>query len=242
MTFSINVYLAFIGLVIFYMIMIDICLWKDYDYKNQSYEKCQCDDRVRNGLQCENENGNVQRYFKNFSVENFILAFSLVSFACHVFHSLIPAIPPPIPMIDFILGSKKENTQENTYVIEMTSFIEPGSGSQVKESTKCKAIWYICFKVLCFIFSMAFIGFIIASPYLKYVGQCPAINPSHYCQTTEKIHCTFPFIIENKIYRGCFKRDYSRIYDHIAWCAIDADEYGHWKSIGNCQENCPGGR
>ena len=245
LTFSINVYLAFIGLVIFYMIMIDICLWKDYDYKNQSYDKCQCDDRRRNGLECENEDDNLQNYFNDFSIGYFILAFSSVSLTCHVIHSLTIAIPPPIPMIDFILGSKKEDTEENTNFIEMTSFNAPGTQSQVKENTKCKTISYICFKVLCFILSMALIGFIIASPYLKYVGQCPTMNEtkaSHYCQTTEKKHCTFPFIIENKIYRGCFKRDYSRIHDHVAWCAIDADEYGHWKSIGNCQQNCPGGK
>ena len=234
MTFSINVYLAFIGLVIFYMFyMIEICLWKEYNYKNQSYDNCQCDDRRSNGLECENEDDNLQNYFNDFSIGYFILAFSSVSLTCHVVHSLTTVLPPPIPMIDFILGSEKKDA--NASDVNDSSNPDP-------QDTKCKIGWSISFKVFCCIVSMAFIGCVIASPYVKFIADCPDINDndySHYCRTTEDLHCTFPFVHNNETYYGCSKFD-TGSNNHGAWCALDANKYGGYKSIGNCQENCPG--
>ena len=251
MTFSINVYLALIGIIIYYLILMDFCQWKEYDYMDQSYDKCLCDELISRGQKCKNEDDDFQNYLKDFTVENFILAFSSVSLACHIIHSLTIAIPPPIPMIDFILGSSKKATnQENICAIELEKKTEPVPPQVIftEKETKSKIgwSWSMCFKVFCFFISIAFIGSVIASPlFVKSIGQCPTTNENDTCQTTENKYCKFPFMHNNEIYHGCSTvdrdGDSSNNKNDVAWCATDANKYGKYNSFGNCRDNCPGG-
>ena len=246
MTFSINVYLALIGMIIYYLILLDLCLWKEHNYKNQSYDNCWCGDGKNDqDERCKSNDEDVQNKLIQFSIENFVLAFSLVSLACHIIHSLTIAIPSPIPMIDFILGSEKIKDEEGTQSIEM----EPSPKNTPKleiqvEDSKCKVGWSICFKVFCSIMSMMFVGFIIASPYINFSNeQCQASNQSNAsitCQTKENLDCVFPFLYENQVSYGCSNtkhKDFSLDVKE-GWCATDPD----FKSFGICKENCPGGK
>ena len=252
MTFSINVYLALIGMIIYYLILMDLCLWNDDEYKNQSYDNCWCGDGKNNqDERCKSDEEDVQNWLIQFSIENFVLAFALMSLACHVIHSLTIAIPPPIPMIDFILGSEKSKDKENTQSIEMTPPPKktPELENQVEDS-KCKIGWSIFFKVFCCILSMMFVGFLIASPFVNFGNeQCQAsnqTNSSNTCRTKDNKDCVFPFIHKNRVFYGCSKTDNDAIsfsmdtgvQPNEAWCAIDPD----FKSFSLCKENCPGGK
>ena len=56
------------------------------------------------------------------------------------------------------------------------------------------------------------------------------------CRTTDYIPCTFPFTYKNKTHYGCTDVD-----DSKKWCATDSDEFGTFKSYGECVGNCKGG-
>ena len=66
MTFSINVYLSLIGMIIYYLILMDLCPLKENNYKNQNYDQCYCDKLKRDNQQadCKNEEENVQNIRK----------------------------------------------------------------------------------------------------------------------------------------------------------------------------------
>ena len=253
-TFSINVYLSMIGVVIFYLMSMDVSLGKEYQYKDQSYFKCLCDElKERNNDQCTNEeNDDVQNKFVGFPIKNFVLSFSIVSLACHVIHSLVVAIPSPIRMIDFILGSEKTNDtkgQETAELMEMTSPDKRLSTHEPKgKDSMCKRGWTICFKVICFILTLAVVGCLGAMPYIHFsFGKSSSTNSG--CPTQSSDKCTFPFVFQNVTYYGCSKVDNEVIGFHgegnhsaKAWCAIDAKENGQGaKRYEICKDNCPGG-
>ena len=255
-TFSINVYLSIVGLLIFYLIHMDVSLGKEYQYKDQSYDKCLCDKLKKWSDPCTNdENDDFQNKFVNFPIKNFVLSFSIVSLACHVLHSLFVCIPSPVRMSDFILASVKISDtkgQETVESHEMTSFdSKPSSTPEPKaEVSKCNLGWTIFLKFICILMTMAVIGFLIAVPYLNIsFGKSTSINPSG-CPTKSNERCTFPFAFKDVTYYGCSKVDNSKIDFHAegngsvtAWCAIDAKENGEGaKSYEICADNCPGGK
>ena len=248
MTFSINVYLALIGMIIYYLILMDLCPLKEHDYKNQSYDKCYCDKLKLDNPQADcnsDDEENVQNMFVKFPIKNFSLGFSLVSLACHVIHSLTIAIPPPIPLIDFILGSSEKATDEENVAIELAKQTAiPPQVIFAKKETKCKIGWSICFKILSCLLSIMFIGFLIASPYVNFGNKlCQTsneTNSSNTCQTNENKHCVFPFTYNGQVFYGCSKdkhKDFS-LDEKQGWCAIDPD----FKSFGICKPNCQGGK
>ena len=250
MTFSINVYLALIGMIIYYLILMDICLLKGNDYGDH-YNRCYCDGSNSNDPKCNDPKLNLQHLFVQFSIDKFTLAFSLVSLACHVIHSLTIAIPPPIPMIDFILGSEKSKDEEDTQSIEMTSSPKNKPELEIQvEDSKCKIGWSICFKVSCCILLMMFVGFVMALPYVNFGNdQCQAsnkTNSSKTCQTNDNKDCVFPFVHHDQVFYGCSKTDNEDIHysmdkdvrTYKAWCATDTN----FEIFDICKENCPGGK
>ena len=253
-TLSINVYLSMIGVVIFYLMSMDVSLGKEYQFKDQSYYKCMCDELKQKKLsdQCSNEdNDDVQNKFVGFPINNFVLSFSIVSLACHVLHSLVIAIPSPIPMADFILGSKQSNEtegQETADSMEMTSPDSRHSTHEPKDS-KCKRGWTVCFKILCLVLALAVVGCLGAMPYFHFSFGKSLSTTNSGCPTQSDDKCTFPFVFESVTYYGCSKVDNKVIgfrgegnHSAKAWCAIDAKENGEGaKSYEICEDTCPGG-
>ena len=253
-TFSMNTYLSMIGVLIFFLISKDVSLGKEYQYKNQAYNKCVCDEFKRIREPCPNEDGDdFQNNFVNFPIQNFVLSFSIVSIACHVIHSLVVVIPPPVPMMDFILGLEKDHDpkgQETRESYEMTPRSPDNTRSTHEprvEDSKCKRGWTILFKLLCIVLTLSVVGFLIAVPYLD-LGKSSSIDNSG-CPTKSNERCTFPFVFDNVTYYGCSKDDNEVIHFYSegnntakAWCAINAEENGEGaKSYEICEDNCPGG-
>ena len=57
------------------------------------------------------------------------------------------------------------------------------------------------------------------------------------CTTKDHQQCTFPFLLNNVSYISC-TNEMGFIGKS---CAIDANDYGHFKSYSPCSNNCPGG-
>ena len=165
-TFSINVYFALIGFIIYHLTMIHF--WEDTytDYKDKSYDQCTCQIlKTDYDIECKNEDNNFQNAFVRFHIEVLVLAFSMVSLICHIIHSLVLSIPPPIPMLDFILGSTQESKDaDNCDEIEMISTEEKHKLEIKTKESKLKWSMIIFLKLASFILSIAFVTTLLVAP------------------------------------------------------------------------------
>ena len=131
-TMSINVYLFLIACSMMYLFASSIqyrvansgttyTVKAKHDFTNQRFDQCFCKGEKQNEFKsyCKNHDTNFQNLLVKVPNQWIIWVFMLCPLVFHIIHSLITALPDPIPMLDFILGRKaSEDSTEQDLVPE----------------------------------------------------------------------------------------------------------------------------
>ena len=110
LTFSVNLYLALISGLIYYLyniwIMFEVA--STMNFSNEPFDQCPCAALSENDIPCINKEteNSFQNIFLGVSIQPFLIIFMVTSIVCHVIHSSIMFFPTPINILDYILGHK----------------------------------------------------------------------------------------------------------------------------------------
>ena len=110
LTFSVNLYLALISGLIYYLyniwIMFEVA--STMNFSNEPFDQCPCAALSENDIPCINKEteNSFQNIFLGVSIQPFLIIFMVTSIVCHVIHSSIMFFPAPINILDYILGHK----------------------------------------------------------------------------------------------------------------------------------------
>ena len=179
--FSFNIYLTVIAMIVYslFRASIDYRLSSDkklvamFDFKNSIFDRCTCPES-NSASHCSDVDMNFQNLLIFLPSEYFLLAFLITPFFLHIIHSLCFDLPKPIPMLQFILGTKQEEQNEvstessndlemdvlqhhNAEVHETESTVHQESKTSSNGITKTD--WF------CFIFGLLFVTCICLFPY-----------------------------------------------------------------------------
>ena len=111
LTYSLNVHLAIIAGLTYYLyaIWIPLELTSTLNFENLSFDQCLCEELAMNNITCTNKEteNSFQNFFIGVPIPPFLIAFLGASISCHLVHSLIPVFPAPINLHIFFLGKIK---------------------------------------------------------------------------------------------------------------------------------------
>ena len=236
-TYSLNVHLATIAALLYclYSVWISLEVTSTMNFENKPFDQCKCDP-LNPCINDETENS-FQNVFVGISIQPFILAFLVVSLACHIAHSVILAFPPPLSMSHFILGQDEDQDVNNSITNTISKMLKNHARigilglSVVALLTGIVTSPYILFDTH---FSNGDYSFKISTNFSTYVTRL-FFGSDSTCQTIDNFNCTFPFKYEGSTFWTCS----DSIKDGVSpWCATDADTNGTFKSIGECKPNC----
>ena len=169
LTYSLNVHLTLIAGVTYFL----FSLWSIFQnsttviFSNKSFNQCLCDilPEYYNGEECVNTEtqNSFQNKFLYLQTSHFLIAFLSVSISCHVIHSLLIWLPEPQTLLDFIIGSNKEEVHEEA--APETANSEPTISNHPNPRRKSPAT---IFKLICcFSAVLYFIG-LMTSPFYAF--------------------------------------------------------------------------
>ena len=122
---SLNVYIALIGCIMYYLFKqsmafresSDVTKVAMFDFKGVKFNRCECPDNTKRP-DCFDVKDNFQNYFNFLPNEAFLLSLIVVPFLMHVFHVALLHLTPPVPMLNFVLGSKYEDDVQESKAID----------------------------------------------------------------------------------------------------------------------------
>ena len=162
-TYSINLHLTLMASIVYYLFQIwsNSNLASTWNYDNKAFDQCPCIEREE---ACENMDIDFQTMIMNifpFSIPIPTILFLVMttSFLCHVVHSIITSLPPPLTLYDYITGTNVAN--ERKLGIE-----EPLELRNMKDQKKVLAKEQNGSKVLrilCSLFALIYFGGVICS-------------------------------------------------------------------------------
>ena len=151
-TYSLNCHLALIAALTFYLLELWI-VFKDstnINFSNKPFNQCICDEILpQYNVTCTNEEtaNSFQNKFISVHIKTILITFLVSAIICHVFHSIILTIPPPMTLFQFVLGdTKPDKSHENVHKIRM---------NQGTKATSC-------------VLGVVYISALIFSPYFTY--------------------------------------------------------------------------
>ena len=157
LTYSINVHLALIAVLIyyFYAVWIDLEFTSSMNFSNFPFNQCPCDVLLENGLPCVNEEteNSFQNLFIGIPNQPFILCFLVVSILCHLVHSLCTILPVPISLLDYVIGQNSNEASTNN----PQDALKQTGGYKYKRFVKG-------FKIACCFLTLTFIAVLLISP------------------------------------------------------------------------------
>ena len=89
-------------------------------------------------------------------ISPFLISFLVTSVLCHLIHSSIPQLPPPMNLLDFILGQKEESNIDEEHNQEVSS------GNTTSPCSKRNV------KISCFVLTICFVALTVTSPYYAF--------------------------------------------------------------------------
>ena len=153
-TYSINIHLAMISSVLYYLyaVWIALSITSNMNFNNEPFNQCECIILGQNGQECSNKEteNSFQNFFVGVPIQPFLIALFVTSIFCHMIHSLVLQFPAPISLLNYVLGVPDETIQKNE--------------KQESESTKY-SFW---FKSSCFLLSIIYTAAILTSPSYSY--------------------------------------------------------------------------
>ena len=137
--FSFNVYLTLIAGIVFILFyeLIDFRLKSSFklvsrfDFKNTIFDQCTCP-KPDSASHCSNVDMNFQNLLIYLPSEYLLTAFLICSFLLHFLHSCLFSLPPPIPMLNFVMGTT------NAEVINEEFEMKPLQDTSSSSNPKCK--------------------------------------------------------------------------------------------------------
>ena len=126
---SLNIYISLIGAMMYYLFKQSMAhreasefpLVALFDFKEIKFNRCECEPETTKS-HCYEVEYNFQNYIAFLPNEAFLLSLFIVPFLMHVLHASLLHLTPPVPMLNFVLGSKYEDEiqeSENIDEIEM---------------------------------------------------------------------------------------------------------------------------
>ena len=166
-TYSLNCHLTLIaGLTYYlYIIWIDSEQSSSNNFSNLPYDQCFCVFLTELGFgQDYCANWESKTSFQNkliiVSLPLVLQMFLITSFLCHILHSLIIYIPPPLTLIDFYIGTKQDNAESFARISRSTS-----SRNSLRHSlAKLRGRTNI-FKASCCLIAVFYMVGLVSSPY-----------------------------------------------------------------------------
>ena len=112
-TYSLNCHLSMIACVSYYLYELWV-IFKDsttLNFSNNPFDQCICDYILpQYNVTCTNEEteNSFQNKFLNMPTKQLLIAQIILSFICHLLHSLMTFLPLPITLLDLIIGNESE--------------------------------------------------------------------------------------------------------------------------------------
>ena len=151
---SLNMYISLIGAMMYYLFKQSMAYRESsefplvalFDFKEIKFNRCECKPETTQG-HCYEVEYNFQNYIAFLPNEAFLLSLFIVPFLMHVLHAALLHLTCPVPMLNFVIGSKYEDEiqeSENINEIEMEpmnvthqeSNTNPGDDNLQPESTE----------------------------------------------------------------------------------------------------------
>lgn len=226
-TYSLNLHLALIATLLYYLYNIWIALevMSSMNFDNEPFNRCECIVLGEYGQQCQNKEteNSFQNLLIGVSIRPFLIAFLVASILCHIIHSLAICFPAPIKFLDFVLGNS--NSTSDTSISNSNN--QSGASNTVTK----------LFKLFCAVLSIAYICIASSSHYFAF-GR--SLTKETECQTIDNFKCTLPFEYMGHKFWTCADLPRGDVPKGYQWCATDADKDGNFKSIGECKDaTCP---
>ena len=173
-TVSIYLYFAFIGAMIHYLHQRSVDyrasgnpVKTKFDYTNKKFEQCDCRGEESKMTDfCNNTLEDFSNDFIHFSQFHWTILISLFivsSLTIHLVLSLCKKLPPPTPLLDFIVGrceadeaipsANEENPEDGIHLQEPGTEQVPLEPQKTKPSKKKK----LSFKIICFILAIFYL-------------------------------------------------------------------------------------
>ena len=194
LTYSINFHLTSMALIVNYLYQIwtNLKLPSTWNYNNKAFDQCPCIERKE---ACENMDFDFQTKIMNmfpFSIPitTILVTIIITSFLCHVVHSIIIALPPPLTLYEYITGKNIANDQKQDIKdeFELGNIEDPNKIVILAPQKKhyAKVLRILC----CFVALTYFVG-VICSQFVFHYFAKPS-NENKRC----KLNNTF-YICEN---------------------------------------------
>ena len=166
-TYSINVHLSLLAGLIFYQYNIWIALesTSTLNFNNKPFNLCPCDALSEINEPCINKEteNSFQNMFVGVSNTPFLISFLVTSIACHFIHSLIIALPSPIPLSTYVLGDSS-NQNDNSSVHDNDEVDSTKRKPDTSSSTKAAK----SFKVSCCFLVVLYIATILTTQFTSF--------------------------------------------------------------------------
>ena len=93
------------------------------NFSNKPFNQCICDEILpQYNVTCTNEEtaNSFQNKFTSVPIKTILITFFITSIICHIVHSVILIIPPPMTLFQFVLGeTQPDKSHENGHKIRM---------------------------------------------------------------------------------------------------------------------------
>ena len=138
---SLNLYISLIGAIMYYLFKQSMAhreasefpLVAMFDFKEIKFNRCECEPGTTEG-HCYNVKYNFQNYFAFLPNEAFLLSLFIAPSLMHVLHAALSHLTPPVPLLNFVLGSKyKDQIQETENINEIE--LEPMNVTNQESNT-----------------------------------------------------------------------------------------------------------
>ena len=244
-TYSINLHFTFVSGTIYYLFQ-EWCLMKqssNLDYTNSAFDQCTCQ-KLKTLAACTNSDDDFQQKFIKYSIPTFLSIFFIASLICHFVQACLTILPPPIRLLDYMLGSIKVHVSKLRKTGNEME-LHPLEERIIKSLTLQSRIKTTMCKVLKMLASLLGLGIVISLLCTPIVLRMFFKNLNATTCTTENYKpCLIPFEFNQTTHYSCINASMTDIPYGAKWCptSIDKDDIGTYKTVGLCQDSCPGSK